>query len=246
MRATKVHDAKRCEVYASEASPDAAVVPVGALVTAVSPPVDVPLVVPAVSAAPAAGGKSTLLMMWITPLLAITSAFVTVASFTFTVVPSIVMVNFAPFTVSAVIPLDKSLLRTFPLTTWYFRILVSSALLARSASAVVFKAARAAANASSVGAKTVNGPVPFNVLTKSAAVRACANTVNFPAAIAVSTMSLASLAGAAGAGAGAGAGLDALPAGLGEAAVAFPDEFVEFVARAPKETKASTTARIMV
>jgi hypothetical protein len=45
------------------------------------------------------------------------------------------------------------------------------------------------ANASSVGAKTVNGPLPFSVSTKPAAVTAAANVLKLPAETAVSTMS---------------------------------------------------------
>jgi len=45
------------------------------------------------------------------------------------------------------------------------------------------------AKASSVGAKTVKGPGPFNVSTRSAALRAAARVLNEPAATAVSTMS---------------------------------------------------------
>src|SRR6187399_1302994 len=45
------------------------------------------------------------------------------------------------------------------------------------------------AKASSVGANTVNGPAPFSVVTRSAAVSAAASVLNEPAATAVSTMS---------------------------------------------------------
>ena len=45
------------------------------------------------------------------------------------------------------------------------------------------------ANASSVGAKTVNGPGPLSVGTRPAAVRAAASVLNDPAPTAVSTMS---------------------------------------------------------
>src|SRR5688500_4568556 len=46
-----------------------------------------------------------------------------------------------------------------------------------------------AANAWSVGAKTVNGPAPFSVVTRYAAWRAFASVGNDPAATAVSTAS---------------------------------------------------------
>ena len=45
------------------------------------------------------------------------------------------------------------------------------------------------ANASSVGANTVNGPLPFSVSTRPAACSAAARVLNDPAATAVSTMS---------------------------------------------------------
>ena len=47
------------------------------------------------------------------------------------------------------------------------------------------------ANAASVGANTVNGPGPFNVVTRSAAFSAAASVLKLPAETAVSTMSLA-------------------------------------------------------
>src|SRR5829696_3160523 len=50
------------------------------------------------------------------------------------------------------------------------------------------------ANAASVGANTVNGPVPFSVSTRSAALSAAASVLNEPAATAVSTMSLSARA----------------------------------------------------
>ena len=70
-----------------------------------------------------------------------------------------------------------------------------------------------AANASSVGAKTVNGPSPLRVSTRPAAVAAVSRVLNEPALVATSTMSPASAAmeGAAVAGAGvAGAGVAAV------------------------------------
>merc|ERR1719265_1163225 len=134
-----------------------------------------------------AGGMITLSMMWITPLVHSTSAVVTVALSTFTVLPSIVMVTFAPFTVAADIPLVKSVLITFPLITWYVRIYLRPSI-ARSSSLVTLSAVSAAAKAASVGAKTVKGPALFIVVTKSAFVSASAKIVN-PAPTAVSTMS---------------------------------------------------------
>src|SRR5690606_26594103 len=51
------------------------------------------------------------------------------------------------------------------------------------------------ANASSVGAKTVNGPSPFSASIKSAALSAAASVLNDPALTAVSTMSFPSIEG---------------------------------------------------
>jgi hypothetical protein len=58
------------------------------------------------------------------------------------------------------------------------------------------------AKASSVGAKTVNGPLPLSVSTRPAACSAVARVLNWPAATAVSTMSLAWAAKEAAAGGG--------------------------------------------
>ena len=49
------------------------------------------------------------------------------------------------------------------------------------------------ANASSVGAKTVNGHSLFSVATRSAAVTAATSVLNMPASTATSTMSFADL-----------------------------------------------------
>jgi len=147
-------------------------------------------------------------MTWMTPLLHMISFNTTSAAFTFTVVPSIVMVSWAPCTVFACIPFERSVLLTCPLTTWYVRIPERSSL-ASSSSFVAFKLFSAAAKALSVGAKTVNGPVPLRVVTNSAFVRAAAKTVKFPAAIAVSTISVRFSAPGAGAGAGSGSGAGA-------------------------------------
>ena len=75
---------------------------------------------------------------------------------------------------------------TFPETQWYVRIEESWGMSFNSASTVP---AGSLANASSVGAKTVNGPALFNVGTRPAAVKAAASVLNEPALTAVSTMS---------------------------------------------------------
>ena len=76
---------------------------------------------------------------------------------------------------------------TFPGTTWYVRIWVSWP--DGSLSSVSRVPLGSAPNAASVGAKTVNGPAPLRVSTRSAAVSALASVVKSPAATAVSTMS---------------------------------------------------------
>merc|ERR1719160_1919249 len=136
-----------------------------------------------------AGGRSTSSMTWMTPLLHMISALTTFAVFTMTVASSMVLVSSGPATVVAFMPLLRSLLSTFPETTWYVRMPASSGI-ARSASAVRPSFSRAAVKALSVGAKTVKGPALFIVVTSSACVSAAAKVVKLPAALAVSTMSL--------------------------------------------------------
>src|SRR5512141_893051 len=74
----------------------------------------------------------------------------------------------------------------------------------RSASSVP---AGRAANAASVGAKTVKGPAPLSVSTSPAAVAACSSVLKLPAAVAVWTMSPAGAALAATLGAAVGMAL---------------------------------------
>ena len=57
------------------------------------------------------------------------------------------------------------------------------------------------ANAASVGAKTVNGPLPLRVVTRSARPSSDASVLKLPAATAVSTMFLVAAALASGCGA---------------------------------------------
>ncbi len=126
-------------------------------------------------------------MTWITPFDAAMSVAVTVDVPLMTTFPSTTaIVILRPSTVAAsarVTTVDDG---TLPAITWYVRTLVSSSLLARSFSR---SAAGILANASSVGASTVNGPGPCNVSTRPAAVSAVARVLNVPAATAVATMS---------------------------------------------------------
>merc|ERR1719375_2693831 len=135
------------------------------------------------------GGMTTLLMTWITPLLAATSAAVTFAPANMTLLAALVMVTGNPLSTSTVCEAFRSAAMTFaPLITWFLRMSARSALL-RSAALSIFNASRAAANASSFGANTVNGPAPFKASTRPAFLRASVKTVNVPALTAVSTMS---------------------------------------------------------
>lgn len=73
----------------------------------------------------------------------------------------------------------------FPDATWYVSILVSSFL---SCNKLSNAPEGSFANAASVGAKTVNGPGPLSVSTRSAACTAFTSVVKFSASIAVSTI----------------------------------------------------------
>merc|ERR1719424_735846 len=106
--------------------------------------------------------------MWATPLLAPLSGPIIIALepwlSTYQEPPSLVNVR-SPDEVFATMPSVRSPLITLPATTCSIRILVSCALSARIASSV---AESILANASSFGAKTVNGPTLLSVSTRSA------------------------------------------------------------------------------
>ena len=131
-------------------------------------------------------GVSTLSITWMTPLLVLTSARVTVASLTITPSPTVKAIGL-PLTVFAVrhsVTADDG---TLPAMTWYRRISVSAALPSG-----VSRAARsipASANAWSVGAKSVNGPVPWSVSSNSACITALTNELWMPVHWAVRGMS---------------------------------------------------------
>ena len=109
-----------------------------------------------VTSGSSAGGISTLSMTWITPLDAITSAEVTFASLTATTPLVTVKDRSSPLSASAVIPSVTSEAVTSPLTTWYSSMSLRVAFSSSVSNAD--KSIPAAAKASSVGAKTVNGP----------------------------------------------------------------------------------------
>src|SRR4249920_2440789 len=77
---------------------------------------------------------------------------------------------------------------TEPATTWYRRTFLRAAGSLRRPSRVP---AGSAANAASVGANTVKGPVPWSVSTRPAALTAVSKVLNEPASVAVWTTSLA-------------------------------------------------------
>src|SRR5665811_2023804 len=90
-----------------------------------------------------------------------------------------------PWTVAINLSFFTSLVMYFPDATWYVSILVSSFLSCNKLS----NAPKGSfANAASVGAKTVNGPGPLSVSTRSAACTAFTSGVEFSASIAVSTI----------------------------------------------------------
>ena len=67
-------------------------------------------------------------------------------------------------------PSESALEGTEPATTWWSRMAVRVAF--SSGVSKVLKSMPASAKAVSVGAKTVNGPAPCKVVTKSACVKA--------------------------------------------------------------------------
>ena len=134
-------------------------------------------------------------MTWITPLDAVTSACVTTASLTFTSTPT-PKDNLSPFSASVVSPSERSVDITKPVTTWYVR--MSTSVAFSSSVSKVLKSIPAAVKASSVGANTVKGPSPCNVLTKSACTKAATNeswTPVFCALVGMSSFSSATTAG---------------------------------------------------
>src|SRR5665811_1622159 len=90
-----------------------------------------------------------------------------------------------PWTVAINLSFFTSLVMYFPDATWYVSILVSSFL---SCNKLSNAPEGSFANAASVGAKTVNGPGPLSVSTRSAACTAFTSVVKFSASIAVSTI----------------------------------------------------------
>lgn len=97
-------------------------------------------------------------MTWITPLLALISVAVTLASLTMTPPLSALMVTCLPLTVAADVNFTTCAAVTFPATTWQVSIAASFSLFS-GLSRFSTVPAGSFANASLVGAKTVNGPL---------------------------------------------------------------------------------------
>ena len=130
-----------------------------------------------------AGGIKTVSMTCITPFDAITSALTTFASLTITTSAFTVNDRLSPFKAGATIPSVRSVDRTESETTWYVRMSASAAI---SSSELKFeRSTPAALNASSVGAKTVNGPAPSSVATKLALASAATRDVWIPVELAI-------------------------------------------------------------
>ena len=145
----------------------------------------------AASSSGGAAGSSTSLITCITPLEASMSAVTTFAELIETVPMSSLTVTSAPLTVAtfrSLAPMRSELI-TLPGITWYVSTAVRVSVSARSCSAVSPRAAKALANASSVGANTVNGPSPCKVSTNPAAWTAATRVGNWPAETATSMMS---------------------------------------------------------
>src|SRR6056297_1360266 len=132
-------------------------------------------------------GSNTLSITWMTPLLVMMSALTTLASLILT--PSQVLIlTYLPASVSAFFSFITFLAVTLPATTWYLRISTSLSLFS-GFSKLATVPSGSAANASSVGAKTVNGPSPFRASTSPAAFTAATRVLKSSAATAVSTTS---------------------------------------------------------
>jgi hypothetical protein len=132
------------------------------------------------------GGMSTESTAWMMPLLALMSAATTLLSLTWSPPPAVaVKLTFSPSIVVAEPSVAACAAVTRPLTTWYSSTFLSSAGSAPSASSVAFGTL---ANASSVGAKTVNGPSCESVPARPACLTRLTSVLKSPAATAVCTM----------------------------------------------------------
>ena len=135
------------------------------------------------------GGVSTVSITWIVPFDASMSVTSTRAPPTVTTSPSTSIDTASPWTVIAESSRTTSDALTSPDTTWYSSTSVSAGMSPSRASTVP---SGSFANASSVGAKTVNGPSPCSVSTRPAAPSAATSVSNLPAPTAMSTMVIGS------------------------------------------------------
>ena len=124
-----------------------------------------------------------------TPLLAGTSASVTVASPTMTTPSVTVNEASSPFSMVTVSPSVTAEEATDPEYTWYVR--MSARVAFSSSVSKVDRSIPAAAKASSVGANTVNGPSACSAVTRFACVRAATRELWIVVALAVIAISTA-------------------------------------------------------
>ncbi len=141
---------------------------------------------------PFAGGIRTVSIAWIIPLVQITLAIITVASFTLRLFPDLVTLIELPSNIwteaGKVMELICADVKLRPLITWYVKIADNFSLFSGLTKSATVPGGNLA-NAVSVGANTVNGPLPLNVVTRSAAVNAATRVLKLPSLIAVWTMS---------------------------------------------------------
>ena len=130
-------------------------------------------------------GIMTASITWIIPFVHSMSTAVMLAPSIMTVV-STVIETLSPCSVWIELKATTSVELNAPDTTWYKRTSVRAVGFARSQFST---SVSSAAKASSVGAKTVKGPEPFNVELRPVASNALIRVVKFPSASAVSTMS---------------------------------------------------------
>ena len=132
---------------------------------------------------------STASMMWTTPLDASTSAVVTLALLIKMSLLTVLTVTVLPSTVLSICMSMRSLACTAPLATWYVSRSTSCALFSGLSRLARTPLGRAA-NASLLGAKTVNGPLPERVSTRPPALSAATRVERSGVATARSTIDL--------------------------------------------------------
>src|SRR5271165_3753355 len=137
-------------------------------------------------------GIRTPSMTWITPLLASMSVLVTFAPPTVTLPASTLMGSSLPFKVLALVVVRSAAIN-LPGRTWYVSTATSFSLFS-GLSRFSTVPAGSLAKASSVGAKTVKGPLPFKVSTSPAAFTAATRVLNCPAPAATPKMVFCSAA----------------------------------------------------